>query len=607
MKISIALATALVFASTAGAFKTKTPPLSTKWTEEAASAAVPWPSYPRPQLQRQDWVNLNGVWEFQNSTEGALTDMPFGKTLSDEIKVPYCMESGLSGIMKHYDYSVYKKTFTIPSDWKDQSVLVNFQAVDNEATVFVNGKKVGYNKGGYNRFQLDITDALKDGQNELMVHVFDPTDSNGNNPPLGKQRSQPSHIFYTPCSGIWQSVFIEPVPKQYITRLDVLTDMHGNMNVTAIASTEGSGENVVVEVLDMHNKTLISKSGQANKSFMVKVPNVKTWSPDQPNLYNYKVTLGNDVVSSYTGFRTISRGIVNGVERPLLNGEFIFQFGTLDQGFWPDGIHSPPTEEGMIYDIQFLKKLGFNMIRKHIKVEPDLYYAAADKLGILLWQDMPAMVEYKAPTDAQQAEFEKELATMIDNHKSFTSIVTWIIYNEGWGQLPSGPETYLTPRVKSQDPSRLVNSVTGWNDHGAGDFHDNHHYSIPQCGSPFYSIASTPYDKRRIGVQGEFGGIGQNTSAAHLWPIAEAVNTINQTYEIAENNEAYNYRTLQVLEQLREQVEQYSCSGAVYTQTTDVEGEVNGLLTYDRKVIRTDVPKWQKMIKDIYKAAKSRA
>jgi len=312
-------------------------------------------------------------------------------------------------------------------------------------------------------------------------------------------------------------------------------------------------------------------------------------------------------VSSYTGFRTISVGEVDGVKRPLLNGEFVFQFGTLDQGWWPDGLMTPPNREAMVFDLQLLKRLGLNMVRKHIKVEPDLFYQACDQLGLLVIQDMPAL-RLVTPNAEQQAEFARQLELLIEQHKSYPSITTWIIYNEGWGQITKGyyPEFGLTDRVKELDPTRLVDSTSGWIDHGAGDWHDNHHYANPQCGTPFYSLASTPYDEQRVAIQGEFGGIGNNITAEHAWKVEQSINQVNQTYEIDETLEAYNYRGHLLMSELRDQVEMYSCSAAVWTQTTDVEGEVNGFMTYDRRFVRLDEEQWKADIQALYDAAAGR-
>ncbi|KAJ5629189.1 hypothetical protein N7528_002846 [Penicillium herquei] len=603
----------------AAGYAPKEPPLTTPWTDKVGTD--PWPEYPRPQLQRAQWQNLNGIWQYQNASSlSAVQNPPFGQDLAQEVLIPSCLESGLSGIQGSYMlYSWFSTLFKVPSDWDGQSILLNFGAVDYEATVFVNGKKAGFHRGGYFRFSLDVTRFLKAGEeNELLVFVHDPTDDGDYVIPIGKQTLRPSHIFYTPCSGIWQSVWIEPVPTNHVSQLDIDGNMDGQLNMTVHTSAANTTSSALVVVKDGDN-VVATHRGPTNQPFQFKVDSPRLWSPDSPKLYNITVTLGKDKVQSYTGFRTIAKGTVDGVVRPLLNGEFIFMFGTLDQGFWPDGIYTPPTKEAMVYDLEMLKRLGFNMVRKHIKVENDLFYRACDELGLLVIQDMPAMrplqskplpncgSETLLPDEAQQAEFTRQLEVLINQHKSFPSIATWIIYNEGWGQITSYyPEFELTDLVRQLDPTRLIDSTTGWYDHGAGDFSDNHHYSDPQCGTPFYSTASSPYDDTRIGFQGEFGGIGNNVSIEHLWNDQAAINTINQTYELDLSLEAWNYRSHVLLSELQNQVRLYSCSGGVWTQTTDVEGEVNGLMTYDRRLSRVDEDQWKSDIQGLYDAAAAR-
>ncbi|KAL4807923.1 glycoside hydrolase superfamily [Aspergillus unguis] len=582
------------------------PPLTTDWTEEVGTN--PWPEYPRPQLQRSQWQNLNGIWQYRNAgSAGAVNAPPFGQDLDTEVLVPSCLESGLSGLQgQNLLYSWLSTSFTVRDDWKDQNVLLNFGAVDNEATVFVNGEQVAFHRGGYFEFTVDITEFITFGEsNELLVFVYDPTDTAGTMNPVGKQTLNPSHIFYTPCSGIWQSVWLEAAPAQHISRLDLTADMDGKVTVTAHTPTGNSSAPVKVTVEEA-GETIASHTGSANEQFTFTVDDVKLWSPDTPNLYNVTVTLGEDKVSSYTGFRTISKGTVDGVVRPLINGEFMFLFGTLDQGYWPDGLYTPPNREAMVYDLKVLKSLGFNMLRKHIKVENGLFYRAADELGLLLIQDMPSM-PLQNPNAEQQQEFARQLDLMINQLKSHPSIYTWVIYNEGWAQLASAPEIDLAEHVRQLDPTRLVNAASGWVDHGAGDYSDNHHYANPQCGTPFWSSASSPYDPKRIGIQGEFGGIGHNVSLENLWNVPAAIATIPETYEIDETLEIWNYRARYLLSELREQIEKFACSSAVWTQTTDVEGEVNGLLTYDRRIKRTDEKQWKEDIRALYSAARDRA
>ncbi|KAI9151981.1 putative beta-glucuronidase [Paramyrothecium foliicola] len=590
-------------------YEVKTPPLDTDWTYEVGTN--PWPEHPRPQLRREAWKSLNGIWTFQRATSNDDIANPPSGALEREVLVPSCVESGLSGIQElDVTHMWFATTFDVPQDWQGQSVILNFEAVDYEATVFVNGEQVHKNTGGYFRFSIDVSENVNfNGTNNLLVFVRDPTDAELI--PVGKQVRRPSHIFYRSCSGIWQQVWLERAPSDHITQLDVAAASNG----TVTATVHSSGKNeapVEISIVGQDGTVIASHTGTADSKLEFVVESPDLWSPSSPTLYNLTVTLGDDdEVSSYTGFRTISIGEVDGVVRPLLNGEFVFQFGTLDQGYWPDGLHTPPNREAMIYDLKLLKDLGFNMVRKHIKVEPDLFYQACDQLGLLVFQDMPSLpsdTNNRPPNAQQRQEFRRQFEILVNEHKSYPSIVTWVIFNEAWGQVrsPPWPEEELTALVRSIDPSRLVNSVSGWNDHGFGDFSDNHHYANPQCGTPFYSRASSPYDPKRIGFQGEFGGIGQNISIENLWNVKQAIDAIDQTYELNADLESYNYRASVLFREFREQIERYACSGGVWTQTTDVEGEVNGLLTYDRRLLRPDADQWKADIQSLYEAAASR-
>uniref|UniRef100_A0A8H7KCU2 Glycoside hydrolase family 2 catalytic domain-containing protein n=1 Tax=Bionectria ochroleuca TaxID=29856 RepID=A0A8H7KCU2_BIOOC len=586
-------------------YKVQKPPLDTDWTYKVGTD--PWPEHPRPQLRREAWKSLNGIWTWRGATsESDVGSPPASGPLDREVLVPSCIESGLSGLqILDVRHMWYETKFDVPSEWEGQSVLLNFEAVDYSSTVFVNGVEKTKNIGGYHRFTVDVTADVKyGGSNDLLVFVSDPTDSQPI--PVGKQTLNPSHIFYRSCSGIWQTVWIESTPANHITQLDVSAKHDGEVTVNVHGS--GDGTPVEVTVYGSDGGKIASGTGTSGEEFKFTVDNVKPWWPESPTLYNLTVTLGDDdEVFSYTGFRTISKGDVNGVPRQLLNGEFVFWFGTLDQGYWPDGLHTPPNAEAMEYDIKVLKDYGFNMLRKHIKIEPDLFYYACDRLGLLVIQDMPSLKPDTQPNDEVAAEFQRQLEIMINEHKSYPSIVTWMIFNEGWGQLDNGqPEEQLTEVVRELDPSRLVISVSGWDDHGFGDFADNHAYASPQCGTPFYSRPKTPYDGVRIGFQGEYGGIGHNVSIEHLWNDAKAIAAIDETYEINKDLESYNWRAHRLFRDIREQTEEYACSGAVYTQTTDVEGEVNGLITYDRRFARPDSKQWQDDIQSVYDAAAAR-
>ncbi|KAM4058810.1 glycosyl hydrolases family 2, sugar binding domain-containing protein [Hirsutella rhossiliensis] len=588
-------------------YRVQTPPLDTDWTYKVGRD--PWPEHPRPQLRRDVWQNLNGIWTYQEARSAADIDKLPGGLLEREVLVPSCIESGLSGIqLLNVTRMWFARSFRVSKEWEGKSVTLHFEAVDYDATVFVNGVKVGNHVGGYFRFSLDVTAQVKfDEDNELLVFVYDPSDSEVI--PVGKQTKNPRHIWYRPCSGIWQTVWLESVPRDHIQQLDVAAGMDGIVTLTAHSSRRG-GNPIEVSIYNRKGHVVARRRGNADTELQFEVDNPELWEPSSPTLYNMTIKMGEDEVQSYTGFRTISKGLVNGIQRPLLNGDFVFLFGTLDQGYWPDGLYTPPSREAMIYDLKMLKSLGFNMVRKHIKVEPDLFYQACDEIGLMVVQDMPSLPDdfNRLPNDAQQKEFQRQLEVLISEHKSYPSIVTWVIYNEGWGQRRNAPypEGQLTDVVRSIDPTRLIDSVTGWFDHGFGDFSDNHHYANPQCGTPFYSIASSPYDPTRIGFQGEFGGIGHNVSADHLWKVQQAIDTINQTYEVSKDLNAYNYRASVIFMELREQVERYACSGGVWTQTTDVEGEVNGLYTYDRRLLRPDVQQWKDDIALLYRAALAR-
>ncbi|WVQ97440.1 hypothetical protein IAU59_004553 [Kwoniella sp. CBS 9459] len=595
-------------------YEVKKGPLDTDWTNEVGTN--PWIEYPRPQQVREKWQSLNGIWRYSKALgPNEVDNPPFGEgqDFGQAVMIPSCIESALSGVMvdlKDNAYSWFQTKFSVPSEWENEEIQLNFGAVDYQATIWINGEKYYTHKGGYDRFSYLITPHVKFGEdNELLVFVHDPTDSANDVIPVGKQTVNPSHIFYTPCSGIWQSVFIEPVPKTYIDRIDLSGDMEGN-GVITVHSSVSSPEEVKIALTDHKTGKVYESSGRSDGPLNFTVPGVQPWSPDDPTLYNVTVTLGDDKVDTYMGFRSIGREKVDDVTRPMLNGEFVFLFGPLDQGFWPDGIYTPPSYEAMKFDLQFLKNLGFNMVRKHIKVETDLFYRACDELGLLVIQDMVSTTARKEfrPNDKQQEQWEGELKQMIDLHKSFPSIYTWVIYNEGWGQRDEGPEKELTPKVQEWDPTRLVDSVSGWNEkHKVGDFSDNHHYPEPVCGSLTKNDGlSVPYDPDRIGFQGEFGGVGMNASIENLWNNAAAIGAINKTYELAKDKAGWNKRSHEVLAVLQSQVEDKACSGGVWTQTTDVEGEVNGLMTYDRRIDRTDPEQWKKDIQALYDAAKAR-
>ncbi|MFI9820456.1 PA14 domain-containing protein [Streptomyces sp. NPDC052013] len=545
--------------------------LRTKWADEVGPDNA-LPEYPRPQLTREAWRNLNGRWEFAAAEEGE--QPPVGKTLKERILVPYPVESQLSGIQRHEDRMWYRRTFTVPRDWhigSGQRLRLNFGAVDWRAEVYVNGTKVTAHEGGYDKFSADITDALRPGRTqELIVGVYDPTDAaNGENPPIGKQRLDPSGIWYTPSSGIWQTVWMEPVARDHVDSLELIPDVAGErLTVEAKGVRDGLPITATAYAGD---RKVATASGRTGERLTLRIADPRLWSPDDPFLYRLKVTAGADRVGSYFGMRSVAVEQIDGVPRTVLNGEPVFLMATLDQGFWPDGLHTAPTDEALAYDLRKHKELGFNSVRKHIKVEPDRWFYWADRLGLLVWQDMPSMTAGVNPGAGARARYEREMKQMIDEHISSPSIVMWVTFNEGWGQYDVGR---VAEQAKAWDPSRLVNNQSGLNlgaDGNAGDIMDEHGYPSP-------ALPPRP-DGRRALVSGEYGGLGLAVPG-HAWSVQQSYVDVDPA--------TYTDDYLAKLDEVRALVCRGS-NGAVYTQITDVEGELNGLLTYDRRVIKPDV------------------
>ncbi|MEU0050356.1 PA14 domain-containing protein [Streptomyces sp. NPDC006309] len=548
--------------------------LRTPWADEVTPGNA-HPEYPRPQLTRDTWRNLNGTWQFAAAAPGERP--PVGKRLRERILVPYPVESQLSGIERHEDRMWYRRTFTVPADWRIGSgkhLQLNFGAVDWQAEVYVNGTKVAEHKGGYDKFTADITGALEPGRTqELIVGVHDPTDAAaGENPPVGKQRTDPSGIWYTPSSGIWQTVWMEPVAADHVDTLKLTPDVPAG-TLTVEPRGVRAGLPVRATAYDGHRK-VATAVGRSGEPLTLKIPHAHLWSPGDPFLYGLRVRVGGDRVGSYFGMRSIAVEKVNGVPRTVLNGEPVFMMATLDQGFWPDGLYTAPTDAALAHDLKMHKAMGFNAVRKHIKVEPDRWFYWADRLGLLVWQDMPAMSRVP-DTSAQRAEYEHEMRQMIDEHISSPSVVMWVTFNEGWGQYDMAR---IADQAKSWDPTRLVDSMSGLNlgaDGGTGDIMDEHGYPSP---------ALPPHpDGRRALVSGEYGGLGLAVPG-HAWPVQQSYVDVDP----ARYTDDY-------LAKLAE-VHALACeggNGAVYTQISDVEGELNGLTTYDRTVVKPDVQRLQ--------------
>lgn len=545
-------------------------PLETRWAAQV-SQSQPWPEYPRPQMVRDRWLNLNGPWQLD--FDRPMDSVPAGVELAGKVLVPFPIESALSGVKRHADRVWYRRTFEVPMEWEGKRVLLHFGAVDWEATVYVNGKELGTHRGGYDGFSFDITDVLRRrGQQELVVRVLDPTD--GGNQPRGKQVVKPDGIWYTPTTGIWQTVWLEPVSVSHIEEVVFTSDIEQGRVRARVRGAGVTAEDTIQAVLRDGPKEVGRGMGRVGDELVVSIPKDrrKLWSPDQPFLYDVELTLKHnqkavDEVTSYVGLRKIDVGPdSDGTPRLRLNGQPLFAVGPLDQGFWPDGIYTAPTDEALRYDIEVTRQLGFNMTRKHVKVEPDRWYYWCDKLGLLVWQDMPSGNNTSAESKKQ---FEVELKRLIQGRYNHPSVIMWVVFNEGWGQHDT--ERYVA-MVKSMDPTRLVNNASGWTDQRVGDVHDIHDYPGPSAPAK---------EAARAGVLGEFGGLGLPVQG-HLWTEK------NWGYRKMGDAEQLRQRYVGLLRQVWGLQQGQGLSAAVYTQLTDVETECNGLLTYDRAVIKAD-------------------
>ncbi|MHA1717182.1 MAG: glycoside hydrolase family 2 protein [Promethearchaeota archaeon] len=562
------------------------------------------PEYPRPQLKRDEWLNLNGIWECSITRKSANKPKSFDK----KILVPFCIESALSGIcqkVKPNQKLWYKRTFEIPEKWADSRILLHFGAVDWETNVWVNEHLVGTHKGGFTPFSFEITKYLnRKDVNEIVVSVWDPTDKEDKI--RGKQKLRPFGIFYTPVSGIWQTVWLEPVPQSYISGMKITTNIDDGYLILQVNTVEMKENfNIQVEIQDDKARKIKSMNQENIKRLKIDIPDPVLWSPDNPFLYTIDVllTCNNtviDQVKSYFGMRKISlKRNSNGHVQIQLNNEPIFQHGILDQGYWPDGIYTAPTDDALKYDIITAKELGFNMIRKHVKIEPERWYYHCDKIGILVWQDMPSrgriwkslstwilnsfgkkISDKNRVTNNEKNEFFHELVSMIKNLYNHPAIVTWIPFNEGWGQLLFDNKEVIE-KIKMLDPTRLVDAASGWFDLNLGDIHDIHHYPGP--------VMPKKDDTRALCI-GEYGGLGM-TIKKHVWKTfwKWAYKKFKNVDELAKSY----HDLIQKLAPIKEK----GLSAAVYTQLTDVEGEVNGLMTYDRAVIKIDLG----LLKDINK------
>ena len=579
----------------------------TPWAEKV-DPNNPLPAYPRPQMQRGNWKNLNGLWQYailpksQETIPGAFT----GKIL-----VPFAIESALSGVGKTVGKDSvlwYQRTITLPASFKNNIVLLQFGAVDWLCDVYVNGKKAGTHQGGYDPFSFDITPHLnKKGEQQIAIRVWDPSDEGPQ--PRGKQVNKPSGIWYTPVTGIWQTVWLEAVPQTYITGTKQTPDTDKkSVYVSAATHNLLQGDQLVFSAWKGNQKMAENKSITGD-AVSLSIPDPELWSPQHPFLYDLKIAVIRngkiiDEVSSYFAMRKISIAADNnGIQRMMLNNEFVFQYGPLDQGWWPDGLYTAPTDEALKFDIEKTKEMGFNMIRKHVKVEPARWYHYCDQLGILVWQDMPSgdlgnrwenrpgvfgRATDKARTPASEEIYKTEWNEIMQDLHNFPCIVVWVPFNEAWGQFKTKE---IVKQTMEKDPSRLVNTASGGNFEDVGPIIDLHNYPEPLMPDPVL------FGSKRILVLGEFGGLGLPVEN-HTWQEKN-----NWGYQTFKSREDLLKRYTELVERIPALIEK-GLSAAVYTQTTDVEVETNGLMTYDRKEMKMPATSLKALHEKLYDGSK---
>jgi len=579
--------------------------IKTTWTDKV-DPLNPLPEYPRPQMVRSEWKNLNGLWDYAITPESE--NIP--KVFQGKILVPFAVESALSGVDKSVgtgNVLWYRTKFTIPSTFKKKKILLHFGAVDWLTDVYINGSKIGSHQGGYDPFFFDITDFIKGSKQQVLeLRATDPVDNGPQ--PRGKQVLKPSGIWYTSVTGIWQTVWLEAVPKTYIISTKQVPDIDRQI-LTVMANVENTQPGDMIHLTAWNGGEMISEiESPEGKEIILPMKDPRLWSPDDPFLYDLEISVIRkgkviDEVKSYFAMRKSSlKADENGILRMMLNNEFVFQYGPLDQGWWPDGLYTAPADEALLFDIVKTKEMGFNTIRKHVKVEPARWYYHCDKTGVLVWQDMPSGDlgggqwntrpgmeggRDKVRTEKSEMIYRTEWNAIIDHLYNFPCIVVWVPFNESWGQFKTAE---ITKWTMEKDPSRLVNSASGGNFHEAGHILDLHNYPHPVMAKPEI------FGSKQALVLGEFGGLGLPLEG-HTW-----LEKNNWGYRSFENADTLFKTYSLYLDQIVPFIKR-GLSAAIYTQTTDVEIECNGLMTYDRKVIKIPVNQLKAVTHKMYEAA----
>jgi len=575
--------------------------ITTPWAEKVNPTST-LPEYPRPQMVRDAWLNLNGLWSY-----AIVSGSSKATNFDGQILIPFAVESALSGVGKRVGAGNtlwYNRAVKIPSGISKGRVLLHFGAVDWRCEVFVNGSSAGVHEGGYDPFYFDITSLIRGrGDQEILISVTDPSDEGPQ--PRGKQVKDPKSIWYTPVTGIWQTVWLEGVPATYVASIKNTPD-RDKKELRIVAELVNAQPGDVIKATAMRANQKVGEANFSNNTATLTLSDVQAWTPDSPTLYDLNISITRrgkvvDQVKSYFAMRKISmEKDASGTQRMMLNNKFLFQYGPLDQGWWPDGLYTAPTDEALRFDIVKTKEMGFNMIRKHVKVEPARWYYHCDREGILVWQDMPSgdmgnrwdsrpgilgIASDKDRTKESETIYRKEWKAIMNATYNFPSIVVWVPFNEAWGQFKTEEIAKMTAEI---DQSRLINAASGGNFTKAGHIIDLHNYPSPAMPDPEL------YGKDQIVVLGEFGGLGLPLEG-HTWQAKD-----NWGYQSFSTPQDLVNKYQEFMTTMQELVKQ-GLSAAVYTQTTDVEIETNGLMTYDRKVIKMPETKLKSLHKPLYK------